>query len=216
MSNKLQAIAVALLLAANMLLTGCRLWTVRPIETTAPGASTESRPFSAAGYVDSIWASRLIPEVAGRSVELPVLLAALDADPQAAKREYGRGESGAHFLVKGVGKITHAETASQNRTLMISLPGRESGRILIQVGPVFRGTALRDALGFIQFNQFINQLQFAEVSNELHNRVATSVVGDLDMTKVVGREVTFAGAFTLSDRDRIVITPVSLTVGGGH
>ena len=35
----------------------------------------------------------------------------------------------------------------------------------IQIGPVLRGTALRDALEFVRFTDFVNQFEFAGVAN---------------------------------------------------
>jgi predicted lipoprotein len=207
---------ILLAMVAALPLTGaCKLWTVRPIESAKPKSAASAHPFNAAGYVDSIWESKVLPLVNEKSVELATLLAALEADAEAAKKQYGGGDNGAHFLVKGAGRVSRVETTSQNRTLAIALPNHQA-EVLIQVGPVFRGTALRDAVGFIQFNQFVNQLQFADVANQLHERVAASVLKNFDLTKAQGRQVSFAGAFTLADRNKIVITPVSLNVGGAR
>jgi predicted lipoprotein len=205
-----------LAMAAVLLLTGaCKLWTIRPIESAKTKSAAVAQPFNAAGYVDSIWESKLVPLVNEKSVELATVLAALETDGEAAKRQYGSGDSGTHFLVKGTSRVGRVEMASQNRTLALALPNHKA-EILIQVGPVFRGTALRDAVGFIQFNQFVNQLEFAEVSNLMHERVAASVIENFDLTKAQGQEVSFTGAFTLADRNKIVITPVSLAIGGAR
>ncbi|MBS1811927.1 MAG: DUF2291 domain-containing protein [Acidobacteria bacterium] len=213
-SKKLLTFAVFMLLAG-----ACKLWTIRPIESTEQKPAAASAQFDAAGYVASIWDSKVVPLVNEKSVELTTLLAALEADAEAAKKQYGSGDSGTHFLVKGTGRVSRFDSASQNRTLAITVPNQKT-EILIQVGPVFRGTALRDAVGFIQFNQFVNQLQYADVANQLHERVAASVLKNIDLTKAQGRQVSFAGAFTLADRNKIVITPVSLAFdpkgGGAH
>jgi predicted lipoprotein len=66
--------------------------------------------------------------------------------------------------------------------------------ISIQIGPVLRGTALRDATGIVRFTDFVNQLQFADVANELNSRVLKTVLAPLDATKLKGRVVAFAGA----------------------
>jgi predicted lipoprotein len=214
-SKKLLAMAAFVLLAG-----ACKLWTIRPIESTGQKPAAASQTFNVAGYVDSIWESKVVPLVNEKSVELATLLAALEADEAATKKQYGSGDNGSHFLVKGTGRVRRVETASQNRTLALALPNHKA-EVLIQVGPVFRGTALRDAVGFIQFNQFVNQLQFADVASQLHERVTASVVKNFDLAKAQGQQVWFAGAFTLADRNKIVITPVSLTainatVGGAR
>jgi predicted lipoprotein len=73
----------------------------------------------------------------------------------------------------------------------------EEGRIvldsgaIIQTGPVIRGTALRDALPFIQFSQFTNQLEYARVANVLNDRAA--IVAAAAQVKT-GDMVRYAGA----------------------
>jgi predicted lipoprotein len=152
-----------------------------------------------------------------RAADLPTVLAALDADVEAAKKQYSSGDTGGatHFIVKGAGRVSRVESRSQNRSISLVLPNYQGkADVAIQVGPVFRGTALRDAVGFIQFNQFVNQLQFADVSNELNDRVTTSVVKDFDLAAAQGKQVSFCGAFTLGDRAKIIITPVKLETEG--
>ncbi len=93
--------------------------------------------------------------------------------------------------VKGEGNVMRVDSDSPHRTLTIRLP-KYSGKteITMQIGPVFRGTALRDAVGFIKFNEFTNQLQFAEVSTKLHERVKEKVVGA--NTPKQGDQISFA------------------------
>jgi predicted lipoprotein len=119
------------------------------------------------------------------------------------------------FIVKGTGLISRVESRSQNRSFTLTLPNYTGQtEVVIQVGPVFRGTALRDAAGFIQFNQFVNQLQFADVGNKLNERVSTAVVKDFEMASAQGKQISFCGAFTFTDRAKIMITPVKLEAGG--
>jgi predicted lipoprotein len=63
-------------------------------------------------------------------------------------------------LKKGAGRITQVE---DGRLVL------DSG-VTVLTGPVIRGTALRDALPFIQFSQFTNQLEYARVANVLNDR----------------------------------------------
>jgi predicted lipoprotein len=65
--------------------------------------------------------------------------------------------------------------------------------VSIQIGPVLRGTSLRDATGVVRFTDFVNQLQFADAGNELNERVLKTVLASLDRSKLKGRVVSFAG-----------------------
>ena len=192
--------------------TACKLWTIRPIES-----KTQPATFNADAYVDSIWESKVVPTVAEKAIDLVTLLAALDADAEAAKKQFGirDGDGPTHFIVKGEGVITRADSSSPHRTMTIRLPKyRGKAEITMQIGPVFRGTALRDAVGFIKFNEFVNQLQYAEVSAKLHDRVAYKVVEDINPASKQGKAVSFYGVFTLNESEKIMITPVRLEWGG--
>lgn len=209
--------AVTLLLASLLSLASCKPWTIRPIESNAQAPVASSQQFNADAYVDSIWQSKVVPTMLEKAVDLSAVLTALDADVEAAKKQYSSGEAGGttHFIVKGAGRVSRVESRSQNRTITVTLPNYQGqAEVVIQVGPVFRGTSIRDAVGFIQFNQFVNQLQFADVGNKLNDRVAALVVKDFDMATAQGKQVSFYGAFTLSERSKIVVTPVQLNVGG--
>ena len=59
---------------------------------------------------------------------------------------------------------------------------------------MLRGTALRDALEFVRFTDFVNQLEFAGVANALNDRVVTSVITPVNVDALAGRQVTFVGA----------------------
>jgi predicted lipoprotein len=214
--HRLDSYAAIILLLASLLLASCKLWTIRPLESKEQKPAAASQQFNADTYVDSIWQSKVVPTMLEQAVDLATVVSALDADVEAAKKQYSRGAEGgaAHFIVKGAGRISHVESRSQNRTLTITLPNyRGKTEIAIQIGPVFRGTALRDAVGFIQFNEFVNQLQFAEVGNKLNDRVTKSVVKDFDPASAQGKQVSFCGAFKFGDHAKIIIMPVKLEAG---
>jgi predicted lipoprotein len=150
-----------------------------------------------------------------QATDLSTLLAALKADPEGAKQKYGHheGQRPYNFLVKGEGKVLTVDTTSRSGTSKIDLlPEDGQPDATIQVGPVLRGTSLRDALPFIQFNQFTNQLEYADVSNQLNDRVIKETIGNLNVSGLQGKTVAFQGAFTLSDRGEVLITPVQLQV----
>ena len=58
---------------------------------------------------------------------------------------------------------------------------------------MIRGTSVRDSTGIVHYNDFLNQLQFADVGNQLNNRVLTTVLKSLDIAALEGRTISFAG-----------------------
>ncbi len=166
---------------ACLSLSSCVPWTVRPIDEMQSGA------FDAERYVESIWRSKVLPA------------AAQGADLRSARLDGAR-------LVKGEGRVLRVDTSSRSGLLFLDLPpynGRADAAV--QIGPVIRGTALRDAMPFIQFSQFTNQLEFARVGNALNERAAK-----LPGEAVRGSVVAFTGAATGGEPPEIV--PVTLMV----
>lgn len=168
------------------LLASCVPWTVRPID------DRQSGPFNAERYVDSIWSSKVLPAAAQ----------AADLAPTAPT---------APTLVKGEGKVLRVDTTSRSGLIFLDLApydGRADAQL--QIGPVIRGTALRDALPFIQFSQFTNQLEFARVGNALNDRVVRTVLAGLSTEGLAGRVVSFTGA--AAGGAPLEIVPISLVV----
>jgi predicted lipoprotein len=175
----------------------CVPWTVRPIETTTEQKGLQER-FNAVSYVDSIWDSRVVPTVMKSAVDLSTL--PKDAD-------------GRNYMVRGQAKVLRVDSASAWRVVSVDLlPGDGKPDAVIQIGPVVRGTALRDSVGFIQFGQFANQIDFADVSNALNERAVARAVSPSDITKLAGRTVEFYGAFTAAKGQVPQIVPVKLDV----
>ena len=111
-------------------------------------------------------------------------------------------------LMRGEGKVARMEEGA------LLVEGADGTRVAVLTGPVIRGTALRDALPFIQFSQFVNQLEFARVGNALNERaarVARTAVGAGD---VVGCLARYAGA-AVRKRDLVEVTPVTLEIVRG-
>lgn len=201
-------------------LTGCTLWTVQSLHPAAgaagAGSAVPGQPgFSAAAYANSIWQSQVVPTVQSQATDLPALLAALKADPAGAATKYGHREGSrpVNFLVKGSGKILTVDTTSRTGIAAVDLaPGDGKPDANIQIGPVIRGTSLRDALPFIQFNMFTNQLDYADVSNQLNDHVLKDTLAGIDAASLQGKTADFTGAFTQDPAGAILITPVTLQV----
>jgi predicted lipoprotein len=191
--HKVSTLAILALLLG---LGSCTPWTVTPIDSGS-GTNKGSETASPAAYVDSIWASKLLPAVWNSAVDARTLLDALAASPEQAEARYGHKEANGpvYFLVKGEGTVTAVDTHSRAGLALVDIaPFDKQPDISIQIGPVLRGNSLRDATGIVRFTDFVNQLQFADVGNELNDRVLKMVLGPLDKSKMRGRVVSFAGA----------------------
>lgn len=196
---------------------------VRPLATPTPGGSSAqgssfrtSKGFDAVTYVDGLWASKILPQAQNNATDLQLLLSELNKDKNAASQKYGHKESGPYnFAVKVVGTVETIDTASRAGTLVLKPTGYNGpAEVRVQIGPVMRGTAIRDGSGVIPFNQFVNQIEYAEVAEELNKRVANTVLQGMDFNALKGRTITVYGFFTLENVNKLLIMPVKIESQG--
>ena len=155
---------------------------------------------------------KLVPEIEKNATELTVLLPALQDDQEAASEKYGRrqGQSPYNFPVKGEGVAGKPEGG----ILPIEVEGVDDATVSMQIGPAINGTALRDVASFISFDQFVNQVDYADAATALNNEVRAKVLKDIDPASIEGKTVSFVGAFTLLAPSAVTVTPVKLEVAG--
>jgi predicted lipoprotein len=206
------AARVSVLLLPALLLA-CKIATIRPIEADDDGGGATELDVEA--RVEALWSDDL-PAAIDRAVDLGELLRAAAADPEAVGARWGRREGRGPFnvLVSGGGRVLEVDTSSRVGTAVVevaTLDGPEP--IRLQIGPVLRGTSIRDALPTVSFDQFVNQIQYADVATALNARVETGVLQSLDRASLVGKEVRFVGATTLEADGPLTITPVRLEMG---
>jgi predicted lipoprotein len=191
-------------------------WVVESIgKANAGSAVAGSANLSPDKYVAAIWATKVLPTVKASAVDLPTLLAALRKDRAAASKRYGHYSvlnSPPAFLIKGSGRIVSVDTASLISKIGVALGSGAKPDVFLQIGPIISGTDIRDALPFINFNQFVNQVQFGEVAIALNSKVRETALTRLDQSKLKGKHITFTGAFTDSPATEILITPITVGV----
>jgi len=176
-------------------LGGCKPWTIVPISAATDTQASSQNP---AAFVDSIWGAKLVPAIVGSAVDVRTLLAAMSASLGDAEQKYGRNVNGDgwYFNVKGEGTVLAVDTSSRNGLIDLAvLPHAQRPDVSIQIGPVFRGSALRDSTGLITFSSFVNQLQFAEVADDLNSKANQTIVSLLDAKTLLGKRVKFVGSF---------------------
>ncbi|WP_395018877.1 DUF2291 family protein [Dongia sp.] len=199
------------LLAALTLLPACKI--VRNKDKKQNGAGKDG--FDADAYVNAIWDEKVMPLVRDHATEITAVLDALAKDADAAGKRYGnRAEAeGAawNFIVQGKGKVTKADTASRRGILVVALDGDPAGRsVSLQVGPVVFGSAFRDALPFVSFNDFVNQIDFAQVSRKLNDRATETARKGFDPAQAEGKTIAFRGAMANPAGGEIQVTAVTL------
>ncbi len=199
-------------LAVLLPVAGCE---IRPLDPETGKAIIEEaqQAFDASSFVEDNWDARVLPTIEQDAVDLAPLIVELKEDQEVASATHGyrEGTRPYNFIVRGTGRVLAADTTSRVRLLLLDLPPYDGvSDISLQIGPVIRGTALRDALRFIAFDQFVNQLEYANVSNAMHTRLVETVLAGLDPEALLSQEIGFSGVFTLTTLDALMITPVAI------
>jgi predicted lipoprotein len=205
---------LVLILAAA--LSGCKIVANEDLKAEKSRSADE---FDANAYVDKIWAAKVLPDFKGRAVDLDALLREVAKDPDKAGHAHGHREGDGNpwtYEIKGEGKIVAVDTASRHGIVTVEVQTESGARkVDLQIGPVVFGTMLRDALPFIKFGDFVNQIQYAQVSRALNDRATKEVREAFDPKDATGKVIAFRAAAVLSG-DTISATPVSIEpVKGG-
>lgn len=212
MKNKLIVLIMAVTLVVTSM-TGC----MKVVKIGEEGKLTGEVQFNAGEDVAGIWDSAAIPELTGKAVDLKSFLTEANGDLKSLAGKYGKysmGTSGElNYTVKGTVTVTEINTEKKTGYMVVTLDGY-TGPITIelQVGPVFKGTAVRDSLNIIKFENYKNQVDYAAVSQSIHSIITSTIIDKIDLSSLKGKQIEFTGCFTADKEDLILITPVVLNV----
>jgi predicted lipoprotein len=211
--------ACAALLLAAITVSSCRFIATADI----PGLANESTGHGAAPFdpdksVTSIWAAKVVPyfEKKAGPFEQVQELAAKSPDQAGARFGYRAKSEGAPWtlIVKIDGVIVGTNTESRAAIIDVDVSGQAKTDAAIQIGPAIRGTAIRDALDFVSFNDFTNQIDFAQFGKAFNAHVYRETLEKLPRDSLIGRKVSVVGAYPLvSTADMPLVTPVEIAVG---
>ena len=219
--KKLVPAQITSLCAILLPLSGCKIVpNDQRAKTTGSSANQTAEGFNAAGYVDSVWASQLTPHFDSKANDLATVIAAVKADLDKAGHDYGHRAASEgspwSFAVKSTGTVVSVNTESRAGTLIFEIAS-DAGpqQITLQIGPVVKGTAIRDSLPFFSFANVTNQIEFAQVGRAFNERALKEIEKPLAELKTPGTAVEFKGAISLTSvPETFVVTPVSLKAAG--
>jgi predicted lipoprotein len=211
---------VVVLGAACWMLSGCRIE-----HKSEPGqdgqaqsaGSSEKPAFNAAAEVQAMWAPKVLPAIEKMAVDYRDLkkemLTSLDtAGAKHGNREKGEGAPW-NLAVKITGKIVDADTELRAGTADIDVDGDGKADVQLQMGPVVKGSSLRDFLPFISFTSYTNQIDFAQLANALNDQAYSVALKSIDRKNLKGKKVEVFGVFTTdSADDQPVVTVTSFKV----
>jgi predicted lipoprotein len=222
-------VLTAVLFLVLAVLDGFTVVSIEEAENTV-----QSEAFDPVAYVDSIWDSQLIPAFDEGSVDLSQILSEIELDASGAvskddlipiTEQYGLITVGeAHvYMVKGTGKIISVNADTSIGTVEVQLDGYDGPiKVLLYIGTRIPSddSSVRDAVGFITFGDFKEQTEYGKAATEINKRILGTILADLDRDNLVGKSVTFKGAYMIRtfnllniDMSEISIVPVELELG---
>lgn len=216
----MRAIQLLGVIALNILvvLSGCKI-VANPDPNSAESASanlTDAKRMAI--YSEEIWQSQILPTVSQHLVPLADLRRSLAANGlDVAGAAHGLRPTGEanlwNFAVSGSGTIIDANPSSRAAKLKLDTDDDGKADVIIQLGPIIRGTALRDAMPFLIFSNFRDQIEFAKLARALNAKSNEQL--RIPKEDLMNQTVHFEGVFTLRKVENTPeIVPTTLKFGG--
>lgn len=193
-------------------LPGCRF-----VKTGSPLPGQAAASGNDTSRIGAMWDTRLVPYARAKAAPYPALAAQLRQAPDAAIAAHGYrgGDADAKpvLFAEIDGTVVNVETTSRAGTLDVDVDGDGKPDVTVQIGPVIRGSALRDGLSFISFSSFANQIDFADYAKALNLHVRDVVLKGLDRNALKGKHVSIEGAFFVDPaRPMPMVTPITIAI----
>ncbi|MCZ4058604.1 DUF2291 domain-containing protein [Pantoea sp. LMR881] len=192
---------------AVMMLGGCRIVSQQEL------ADLKNPPNPQMANIAQTWQQKLVPQVASEAKPLAELMKLLQSakDFDSACKSYGyrsQAENPCVFSVSVTGDVTAVNTTSRSGKMSVKDISGDS--VTIQIGPIIRGTALRDAYKGASYQDFNDQVLFGDYGKAINQQASTLMA---DFKPKVGDKVTVAGVFSSWDIPQKLpdITPAQIT-----
>lgn len=172
--------------------------------------SAESSGLDPAKFAKDKFSSVIAPQIIKQATDIAVVAKAIDADPAAAAKKYGKQEGSSAPVYSVTAKGTAGE-ATADGLMQIDVKGMPADvKVYVQMGPAINGTSIRDATGTVHFQQFVNQLDYQSSATELNNQVKATVLKGVAAKSLRGKPITATGAFQFGNPAAYIIVPVKI------
>jgi hypothetical protein len=179
---------------------------IKPL--VSPGSGSQPAQSKGEQYAEKVW--KAAPPVVQKSRTSQRFFRKLRGSG-GGRTGYGRRESTNLHKVTSLKEPVRSlrYTESQAGTMILKFPGWKR-RSRCKLGLWCGWHA--DATGAAPFDQFSNQLDYADVSKEMNTRAVKAAFAGLDPSAFPGKTITFFGAFTFDPRSKgpVLVTPVRI------
>lgn len=199
----IRALSVSLLLGVA---SGC---TVLPTNEVQAIKERGSGAINVDAYVERAWL-RARGEIDARALSVAELNTDL-SDVQMTQGHRADEEAPWNFFVTGQGVVRRKATDVPMGEIEVQT---DAGPIILQTGPVVYGTAVRDVLPYISFNDVADQIAYAEVGARLTERALSPlkpVIKEIEQ----GSRISFVGAASVREGEEpFRVTPLRIVIVG--
>lgn len=202
-----------LILSVSLGVTGCKVVKDTPEGEKEIAADASGDDARTQQRILDTYESQLIPYISQNAVTIQALKEALSNGLDAAGTVNGVKSSGGawNVPVSGTGTIVATKLDSRARTVSLDMSGDQNADVTVQLGPVVKGTALRDVAPFYKFDDFRDQIEFAKLGRALNDRASAEL--DLPEGDILGQTMRFTGVTTFRRvEDALVVTPIQIEI----
>ncbi|QRM54159.1 DUF2291 family protein [Sinorhizobium sp. BG8] len=208
--------AAVIALACAIVLPGCKIIKTPTAEEAANEASGGFNPDTMVG---EIWDAKVVPYLDKKAGPFPEVATLAASDVEAAGAKYGhkekQGSAPWTFATRIDGTIVAEELKSRSAYVDVDVDGDAKADVRVQIGPAVRGTAIRDSLDFVNFNEFKNQIEWAQYGKSFNTHLNKLVLEKLPRENLVGKKVQAVGAYPLPAKGQLpLFVPATITIGG--
>lgn len=181
------------LAVAALALGGCRIVSQQEL------ADLKNPPNPAMANVTATYQQKIVPQVLSEAKPLGELMSSLAAakDFDTACKTLGyrsQDENPCIFTVKVQGTVSKVNTTSRSGKMTVKdLSGQD---VVVQIGPIIRGTALRDVYKGSSYQDFNDQVLFGDYGRAINNLASEEVK---KLQPKVGDKVEVDGVFSSWD-----------------
>lgn len=206
---------IPLMAAALVLVAGCK---IIPTPTEEETAAAAAGGFNPDAMVSDIWEPKVLPYLRARAGSFAAVNALALSDAGAAGERYGNPKKQANapwtYVASAEGTIVAVNTKSRAGSIDVDVDADGKADLRAQIGPALRGTALRDALDFVDFNSFTNQIDFAQYGKAFNTHANSAVLSLLPREGLEGHRAKLLGAYApATGKDLPLMTPAEAKIG---
>ncbi|PZL89458.1 DUF2291 domain-containing protein [Pantoea sp. ARC270] len=189
------------------LLSGCRIVSQQEL------ADLKNPPNPKMADIDQLWQQKLVPQLQAEARPVSALLTAMRSakDFDTACQTYGyrtQAENPCIFSVSVQGDVTAVNTTSRSGKMTVKDESGDS--VTIQIGPIIRGTALRDGYRGAGYQDFNDQVLFGDFGKAINQHASQMMQ---QFAPKVGDKVKVTGVFSSWDIPQQLpdITPAAIS-----